>query len=56
MSQAADTLRARYGLIIPSSNRMAEPHAWRYTPPVQRCSFRPVFIRSSITFWRRYVC
>lgn len=33
MSQAADTVRARYGLIIPSSNRMAEPHACRYTPP-----------------------
>lgn len=24
--------RARYGLIIPSSNRMAEPHAWAYSP------------------------
>ena len=26
-------VRARFGLIIPSSNRMAELHAWRYTPP-----------------------
>jgi len=33
MSQPADTIRARYGMIIPSSNRMAEPHAFRYAPP-----------------------
>ncbi len=26
------TLRARYGLIVPSSNRMVEPHAAQYTP------------------------
>lgn len=32
MSHPSDTIRARYGLIIPSSNRMAEPHASRYTP------------------------
>lgn len=32
MNQPADIVRARYGLIIPSSNRMAEPHAARYTP------------------------
>jgi maleate isomerase len=29
----SDAPRARYGLIIPASNRMAEPHAWRYSPP-----------------------
>ncbi|MGE3244805.1 MAG: hypothetical protein AB7F96_17915 [Beijerinckiaceae bacterium] len=27
------TPRARFGLIIPSSNRMAEAHAWAYAPP-----------------------
>ena len=32
MSYTDDAPRARYGLIIPSSNRMAEPHANRYTP------------------------
>lgn len=32
MSQTADTVRARYGMIIPSSNRMAEPHAARFNP------------------------
>ena len=32
MSQPASTLRARYGLIVPSSNRMAEPHAARFNP------------------------
>jgi maleate isomerase len=32
MSLSPDAPRARYGLIIPSSNRMAEPHACRYTP------------------------
>ncbi len=32
MSNPSDPIRARYGLIIPSSNRMAEAHAWRYTP------------------------
>jgi len=32
MNQPSDTVRARYGMIIPSSNRMAEPHACRYTP------------------------
>ena len=31
MNGSFDAIRARYGLIIPSSNRMAEPHAWRYT-------------------------
>ncbi len=29
---SAGAVRARYGLIIPSSNRMAEPHACRFTP------------------------
>ncbi len=33
MSPQPDPVRARYGLIVPSSNRMAEPHAARYTPP-----------------------
>jgi maleate isomerase len=33
MPSVTDSVRARYGLIIPSSNRMAEPHACRYTPP-----------------------
>lgn len=33
MSLTPEAPRARYGLIIPSSNRMAEPHACRYTPP-----------------------
>lgn len=33
MNQPTDTIRARYGMIVPSSNRMAEPHAARYTPP-----------------------
>ncbi len=32
MSHQSNPVRARYGLIIPSSNRMAEPHAWRYRP------------------------
>lgn len=32
MSQPSATVRARFGLIIPSSNRMAEPHAFRYAP------------------------
>lgn len=32
MLQSLATPRARYGLIIPSSNRMAESHACRYTP------------------------
>ncbi len=32
MSQPASTVRARYGLIVPSSNRMAEPHAARFNP------------------------
>ena len=32
MSLSSQAPRARYGLIIPSSNRMAEPHACRYTP------------------------
>ncbi|MBK18349.1 MAG: arylmalonate decarboxylase [Rhodospirillaceae bacterium] len=29
--------RARYGLIVPSSNRMAEPHASQYTPRDVAC-------------------
>ena len=33
MNQPANNVRARYGMIIPSSNRMAEPHAACYTPP-----------------------
>jgi len=28
-----DGTRARFGLIIPSSNRMVELHAWRFSPP-----------------------
>jgi maleate cis-trans isomerase len=32
MNQTSDTVRARFGMIIPSSNRMAEPHACRYSP------------------------
>ena len=32
MELAADAVRARYGMIIPSSNRMAEPHMARYNP------------------------
>jgi maleate isomerase len=32
MTGMNQTVRARYGLIIPSSNRMAEPHAFAYTP------------------------
>jgi maleate isomerase len=32
MNQLSDTVRARFGMIIPSSNRMAEPHACHYTP------------------------
>lgn len=32
MSQPVSTVRARYGLIVPSSNRMAEPHAARFNP------------------------
>lgn len=32
MSDAPDTGRARIGLILPSSNRMAEPHFYRYAP------------------------
>lgn len=31
MTASAD-VRARYGLIVPSSNRMAEPHAARFNP------------------------
>lgn len=33
VNSTLNEVRARFGLIIPSSNRMAEPHAWRYTPP-----------------------
>ena len=33
LNSTLNEVRARFGLIIPSSNRMAEPHAWRYTPP-----------------------
>lgn len=32
MSRLPNSFRARYGMIIPSSNRMAEPHACCYTP------------------------
>ena len=32
MSQPASSVRARYGLIVPSSNRMSEPHAARFNP------------------------
>lgn len=32
MSQSDSAVRARYGIIIPSSNRMAEPHAARFNP------------------------
>lgn len=32
MKQSSATPPARYGMIVPSSNRMAEPHACRYTP------------------------
>lgn len=32
MNAPTDRTSARYGLIVPSSNRMAEPHASRYTP------------------------
>jgi maleate cis-trans isomerase len=32
MNQLSDTVRARFGMIIPSSNRMAEPHACHYVP------------------------
>jgi len=32
MSHADSAVRARYGLIVPSSNRMAEPHAGRFNP------------------------
>lgn len=32
MNARPDSSSARYGLIVPSSNRMAEPHASRYTP------------------------
>ena len=32
MLTITDMPRARYGLIVPSSNRMVEPHATRYTP------------------------
>ena len=32
MSDQQTAIPARYGLIIPSSNRMAEPHAWAFTP------------------------
>ena len=36
-----ESVRARYGLIIPSSNRMAEPHAARFNPDgVQACATR----------------
>ena len=32
MANAEEAVRARYGLIVPSSNRMAEPHAARFNP------------------------
>ena len=32
MNTSSDSTCARYGLIVPSSNRMAEPHASRFTP------------------------
>ncbi|MEE8332960.1 MAG: hypothetical protein V3R85_03850 [Alphaproteobacteria bacterium] len=32
MSQPTEPVRARFGMIVPSSNRMAEPHAGRYAP------------------------
>lgn len=32
MNQAETAIHARYGMIIPSSNRMAEPHAARFNP------------------------
>ena len=32
MTAVSQTVRARFGLIVPSSNRMAEPHAWAYAP------------------------
>lgn len=32
MSQPSKTFRASFGMIVPSSNRMAEPHACRYAP------------------------
>lgn len=32
MTQQDDFARARFGMIVPSSNRMAEPHACRYVP------------------------
>lgn len=32
MHQPANNVRARYGMIVPSSNRMAEPHAARFNP------------------------
>ena len=31
MTETTD-VRARYGMIVPSSNRMAEPHAARFNP------------------------
>jgi len=32
MNQPTDPVRARFGMIVPSSNRMAEPHAARFAP------------------------
>jgi maleate cis-trans isomerase len=32
MANTEASVRARYGLIVPSSNRMAEPHAARFNP------------------------
>jgi maleate cis-trans isomerase len=32
MENRAESVRAHYGLIVPSSNRMAEPHAARFNP------------------------
>ncbi|NKB21136.1 MAG: arylmalonate decarboxylase [Alphaproteobacteria bacterium] len=37
MSATNYTPRARYGLIVPSSNRMVEPHASRFTPTDVAC-------------------
>jgi maleate isomerase len=37
MQTINDTPRARYGLIVPSSNRMVEPHTTRYTPADVAC-------------------
>jgi maleate isomerase len=32
LTAVSQSVRARFGLIVPSSNRMAEPHAWAYAP------------------------